>query len=181
MIDAAQAVLSFWFDELPPEKQFVRDDAVDAEIGARFGELHAQLSSACPQAWQADPQSLLAAIFVLDQFSRNLFRDDPRAFANDAAALALTKMAVDLRWDADLSPERRAFLYMPLMHSEHLPDVERCEDLMAASGLTDNAAFAARHADTIRRYGRYPARNEALGRETTEAEAALLRENPAGF
>lgn len=181
MIDEARAVLSFWFDELPPEKHFMRDEGVDAEISARFGDVHAQLSLGCPQAWQNDAQSLLAAIIVLDQFSRNLFRDDARAFANDAVALSLTNMAVERGWDADLSPEWRAFLYMPLMHSEHLPDVERCEALMAASGLADNAAFAARHAATIRRFGRYPARNAALGRASTEAEVELLQENPMGF
>lgn len=181
MIDAAEAVRQFWFEELPPEKQFARDDAVDAEIASRFGDLHAHLCREGTADWQHDAQSLLAAIIVLDQFSRNLFRDDARAFANDPAALSLTNMAVERDWDADLTPEQRAFLYMPLMHSEHLPDVERCEALMAASGLDDNAAFAARHAETIRRFGRYPARNAALGRETTEAEAELLRENPAGF
>ena len=181
MIDAAQAVLSFWFDELPPEKQFVRDDAVDAEIRAKFGPLHARLSQGVPDAWLGDAKSMLAAIIVLDQFSRNLFRDDARAFANDATALALTNAAVARGRDKELVPEERAFLYMPLMHSEHLPDVEQCHALMAASGLDDNAAFAARHAETIRRFGRYPARNEALGRESTEAEAALLTENPAGF
>lgn len=181
MMNEAQAVLDWWFNVLPPEKQFARDDAVDAEIRGKFGALHAQLSQGVPDAWLGDAQSMLAAIIVLDQFSRNLFRDDARAFANDPAALDLTETAIERGWDADLTPAERAFLYMPLMHSEHLPDVERCEALMAAAGLGNNADFAARHAETIRKFGRYPARNEALGRESTEAETALLRANPAGF
>ena len=181
MTGEAQAVLDVWFDVLPPEKRFAHDDAVDAAIAVRFGDLHARLSRSVPDSWQGDARTTLAAIIVLDQFSRNLFRDDARAFANDAAALALADMAIAHGWDADLTPEQRAFLYMPLMHSEYLPDVERCEALMIAAELADNAAFAARHAETIRRFGRYPARNAALGRETTAQEAALLRENPAGF
>ena len=181
MIDEAQAVLDWWFDVLPPEKQFVRDDAVDAEIRARFGALQSRLSQGVPEAWLGDAKSILAAIIVLDQFSRNLFRDDARAFANDATSRDLTETAIARGWDKEMTPEERAFLYMPLMHSEHLPDVERCQVLMAASGLDDNAAFAARHAETIRRFGRYPARNAALGRESTEAEVELLSKNPAGF
>lgn len=177
----AEAVLDWWFDILPPEKQFARDDTVDAEIAARFGGLHAHLCREGTADWQHDPQSLLAAIIVLDQFSRNLFRDDARAFANDVVARGLTETAIIRGWDAEVTPEERAFVYMPLMHSETLADVERCQALMAASGLDDNAAFAARHARTIRRFGRYPARNAALGRVCTEAEAELLRENPAGF
>lgn len=181
MIDEAQALLDWWFDVLPPEKQFARDNDVDAEIRAKFGGLHAELSQGVPEAWLGDTKSMLAAIIVLDQFSRNLFRDNARAFANDVAALALTNAAIARGWDKELTPEERAFLYMPLMHSEHLPDVEQCQALMAASGLNDNAAFAGRHAETIRTFGRYPARNEALGRESTESEMELLRENPAGF
>lgn len=181
MLPEAEAVLDWWFDVLPKDKQFARDGAVDAEIGAKFGGIQARLSQDVPESWQDCAKSLLAAIIVLDQFSRNLFRDDARAFANDATARGLTEMAIARGWDAELTPGQRAFLYMPLMHSEHLADVERCETLMAASGLDDNAEFAARHAATIRRFGRYPARNAALGRECTEAEAELLKENPAGF
>jgi uncharacterized protein (DUF924 family) len=181
VIDEAHAVLDWWFDVLPPEKQFVRDDAVDAEIRAKFGAIHARLSQGVPDAWLGDAKSMLAAIIVLDQFSRNLFRDDAQAFANDATSRGLTETAIARRWDKELTPEERAFLYMPLMHSEYLPDVEQCQALMAASGLDDNAAFAARHAETIRKFGRYPARNEALGRESTKAEVELLSKNPAGF
>ncbi len=181
MNDDARAVLDWWFDTLPASKRFVRDAAVDAEIAARFGALHAQLAQGVPDDWRTDAKSILAAIIVIDQFSRNLFRDDPRAFATDGAARALTETAIAQGWDVGLSSEERQFLYMPLMHSEKLVDVERCVVLMTAAGSDGGADFARKHAATIARFGRYPARNAALGRITTPDEAALLRDNPAGF
>ena len=177
----ARDVLDYWFEKLGPEQRFKRDATVDAEIAARFGALHARLAQGVPEDWMADARTLLAAIIVLDQFSRNLFRDDPRAFASDDAARALTETAIERGWDAALSEDERQFLYMPYMHSEALADVERCEALMRAAGIEDGADFAARHVASIRRFRRYPARNAALGRENTAEETALLAENPAGF
>lgn len=181
MNDDARAVLDWWFGVLPASKRFARDAAVDAEIAARFGAIHAQLAQTVPDDWRTDARAMLAAIIVLDQFSRNLFRDNPRAFANDTAARALTETVIANGWDTGLSSEERQFLYMPLMHSEQRADVERCVVLMTAAGSEGGAEFARKHAATIARFGRYPARNAALGRATTPEEAALLRENPAGF
>ena len=177
----AEAVLHFWFDELTAEQRFRRDDTVDAAIAERFGALHAALSRAIPESWLDSPRHILAAIIVLDQFSRNLFRDDARAFAQDERALALAKTAIAAGQDEALSVEEKQFLYMPLMHSEALEDVTRCIDLMRAAGHAEGEEFARRHAATILRFGRYPARNAALGRSSTAEEAALLKENPAGF
>lgn len=175
------AVLTFWFDELMPDQLFTRDDAVDAQIACRFGQLHSELTRAVPPDWTASARSLLAAVIVLDQFSRNLFRDHPRAFAQDTAALALTNDAISRGWDTDLSAQEKQFLYMPLMHSEVLADVKHCVALMYAAGHAAGEAFARRHAGVIARFGRYPARNEALGRETTFEEQAFLQANPYGF
>lgn len=179
--DQAAQVLAFWLDDIPADKRFARDDAIDRAIAERFGALHGQLSSGLPKSWLASPRGVLAAIIVLDQFSRNLFRDDARAFAQDALALSLTKQALADGLDAGLSVEEKQFLYMPLMHSEELADVERCTDLMGAAGHTDAEEFSRRHAACIARFGRYPARNAALGRATTKEEAAFLTDNPAGF
>ena len=153
MTDEAEAVLDWWFGALSPEQRFKRDAAVDAEIGARFGALHARLARGVPEEWTADARMLLAAIVVLDQFSRNLFRDDAHAFAQDDAARALTETAIAHGWDAGLTGEERQFLYMPLMHSETLADVERCEALMRAAGIEGGADFAARHVASIKRAG----------------------------
>ncbi len=174
-------ILHFWFEELSEDQRFARDAAVDAAIAGRFGALHAELSADVGPRWRSAPRPLLGAVIVLDQFGRNLFRDDARAFAQDASALALTRDALERSWDADLSADERQFLYMPLMHSEVLADVKRSRALMHAAGHEAGEAFAARHAATIARFGRYPARNAALGRESTAEERAFLAEHPTGF
>ena len=175
------AVLTFWIDKLAPEQRFARDHAVDARIARRFSKLHAELARAVSSDWTATPRSLLATVIVLDQFSRNLFRDDARAFAQDAAALALAEDAISRGWDTNLSAQEKQFLYMPLMHSEMLADVERCIVLMHAAGHAAGEAFAQRHAAVLARFGRYPARNVALGRETTSEEETFLAKTPHGF
>ena len=177
----SSAVLNFWFNELAPGQLFMRDDAVDAQIAHQFAQLHAELAREVPPAWTATPHALLAAVIVLDQFSRNLFREDARAFAQDTTALGLAENAIAQGWDIDLSAPEKQFLYMPLMHSEVLANVERCIALMHTAGHADGEAFARRHASVIARFGRYPARNAALGRETTSEEAAFLNSNPHGF
>lgn len=177
---SAQDVLDFWF-ALDDAERFKRDDAIDAEIAGRFGALHAELSSSVPPEWRDGPQAILAAIIVLDQFSRNLFRDDGRAYAQDPAALALTDEAIRNGWDGGMSADEKQFLYMPLMHSERLADVERCITLMHEAGHADGEAFARRHAAVIARFGRYPARNAALARESSADEAEFLRAKPMGF
>lgn len=175
------AVLTFWFDVLAPEQLFTRDDTVDTQIAQRFGQLHSELARAVPADWIATPHSLLAAVIVLDQFSRNLFREDARAFAQDTTALTLADDAISRSWDKGLSAQEKQFLYMPLMHSEVLAHVERCTALMHTAGHAEGEAFARRHAAVISRFGRYPARNAALGRETTQEEKAFLSSNPQGF
>lgn len=177
----AAQVLTFWFEELDAGQRFSRDDAVDRAIAERFGPLHAELSAAVPPSWLADSRGILAAIIVLDQFSRNLYRDDARAFAQDAAALALAKDAIAGGQDAGLTVDEKQFLYMPLMHSEELADVNQCTKLMAAAGHEHAEDFSKRHAASIERFGRYPARNAALGRTNTAEEAAYLAQNPTGF
>ena len=174
-------VLHFWLEEVPADKHFARDDALDATIAERFGALHAELAQGVPAHWTADPRSLLAAVIVLDQFSRNLFRDDGRAYAQDAAALALSCKALAAGDDAGMTALEKQFLYMPFMHSEQLADVERSIALMQSAGLDEAEEFARRHTAVIARFGRYPSRNAALGRTSTAEEEAFLADNPSGF
>lgn len=178
--DAAD-VLAFWFDELTPDQRFAKDAEVDAMIRTRFGGLHARLSEHVPDDWTANPQALLAAVIVLDQFSRNLYRDDPRAFAGDAASLNLARLALKRGDDALTDATQRQFLYMPFMHSEDSDDQDRCVELMRETGNPEAIDYAKQHKAIIDRFGRFPHRNAALGRTTTAEEAAFLEQPGSSF
>ena len=181
LTEEAADVLAFWFDELKPEQRFARDAEVDATIRKRFGGLHGRLSQHVPDDWTANPQALLAAVIVLDQFSRNLYRDDPRAFANDGVALNLARLALKRGDDALMDEAQRQFLYMPFMHSEDADDQDRCVELMQETGNAEAVDFAKQHKAIIDRFGRFPHRNEALGRATTAEEAAFLEQPGSSF
>ena len=175
-----QDVLRFWFEETDEEQWFACDAAFDAAIGRRFGDLHAAVAQEFPEEWLRTREGLLAGIIVLDQFSRNLHRGCPRAYASDVDALNLAHLAIERGWDEDYTPRERQFLYMPFMHTEDLRAQDRSVELFAALGLDEPLDFARRHRDVIRRFGRFPARNEALGRETTAKEQDYLAEG-GGF
>jgi uncharacterized protein (DUF924 family) len=177
----AEAVIDFWLRETPPEKRFARDAALDADIARRFGVLHSQLSKGVPAAWKADARTMLGAIIVLDQFSRNLFRNDPRAFAQDQAALELAWQTVVKGWDMEMSALERQFIYLPFEHAEDLAAADQSVALFQALGDAEGVEYALRHHAVIARFGRYPARNAALGRESTSAELAFLKERPFGY
>lgn len=167
-------VLRFWFEELAPKNWFRRDTIVDAAIKLRFGELYEQLKDTVPDDWLESAKGYLAAIIVLDQFPRNMFRDDARAFATDAAALALAKRAISQGFDKRLTPKERAFLYMPFQHTEDAQDQARSVGLFTALGNPFNLDFALRHQAVIDRFGRFPHRNQVLGRVSTPGEEAFL-------
>ena len=169
----ADDVLDFWLRATPPEKHFTVDPALDAEIAQRFGPLHAALARDISAGWRATPRTTLAAIIVLDQFSRNLGRGTADAFANDPAARALTGMALDRGDDADATTLERQFTYMPLMHSETMADQDRSLALFTAADH-QHLKYAREHRATIARFGRFPQRNAALGRPSTPDEIAFL-------
>ncbi|MGE5616693.1 MAG: DUF924 family protein, partial [Bacillota bacterium] len=183
-------VLDFWFgsrDARGPARPewFRRDEAFDAEIRRRFGALHSRAASGELDSWRANPESLLALVVVLDQFSRNLYRDDPRAFAQDDYARDCADGALARGDDLGLRPVERQFFYMPFEHSEDLQDQERAVDLMRSleafeetRGLTQ---WAERHRDVIRRFGRFPHRNRILGRASTPEETAFLEQPGSRF
>lgn len=176
-----QAILQFWFEEATPAQHFRKDAAFDAAIRARFSETHAAATRGELAAWRNDADGRLAEIIVLDQFSRNLFRDDPRAFATDGIALVLAQEAIRAGVDRELPSSRRAFLYMPFMHSESPLIHVEAERLFAQPGLENNHAFELKHKAIIDRFGRYPHRNAVLGRASTAEEAAFLAGPGASF
>jgi uncharacterized protein (DUF924 family) len=174
-------ILRFWFETLKPEDWYRKDAAIDAEITKRFGAIYEALKISVPQDWRAEPKGALAAILVLDQFPRNMFREDSRAFATDQAALTLSKHAIGQGMDVRLPPEQRAFIYMPFQHSEARDDQARSIELFTALGAPLNLDFALRHRAIIARFGRFPHRNSVLGRVSTEAELAFLTEPGSSF
>ena len=167
-------VLDFWFHEIAPAQWWAADPAFDALIRSRFGALHAQAVRCELYGWRDRPEGRLAEIIVLDQFSRNMFRGDPRAFAADTLALALAQEAVARGADRALAAEQRNFVYMPYMHSESPAIHVVAEQLFKANGLADNYDYELRHKAIVDRFGRYPHRNAILGRESTDEELAFL-------
>lgn len=174
-------ILYFWFEELSDKQHFVKDPALDASMRARFG-LTLEAATRCELfAWRTSPENRLAEILVLDQFSRNIFRDTPRAFAQDALALLLAQELVASGQDQRLSTRQRSFAYMPYMHSESLLIQEQAVQLFSQPGLEGNLDFALRHKTIIERFGRYPHRNHLLGRPSSVSEIAFLSEPGSSF
>jgi uncharacterized protein (DUF924 family) len=166
-------VLGFWRDA-GRDRWFERDDAFDADLCGRFLELWQKAAAGELSSWEATDDGALALTIVLDQFPRNMFRDDARTYSTDELAREVASRAIargaDMRVDATL----REFLYVPFMHSEHLPDQLRCVELFRKAGNPDNLEYAERHASIVGRFGRFPHRNRILGRTTTPEEQAFL-------
>lgn len=175
-------VLGFWFGELGPEDWFGGGGEIDARIRERFLDLHEALrDEGVPEPWRATARGLLAAVIALDQFPRNLYRGDPRAFAADAAALRLAKEALDRGCDRELSEDERKFLYLPFEHSEDPAEQARSVALFSALGDEIGLDHAVRHKAVVDRFGRFPHRNEALGRPSSPEEIEFLKEPGSSF
>jgi uncharacterized protein (DUF924 family) len=173
-------VLRFWFEEISPQQWWRRDPAFDQTLRTRFGDLQAAASRAELWRWRETADGRLAEIIVLDQFSRNMFRNDARAFAADPLALGLAQEAVRVGADLEISAERRAFAYMPYMHSESRAVHEAALVLFRERAPT-NLDYELRHKAIIDRFGRFPHRNATLGRVSTPEELAFLIEPGSSF
>jgi uncharacterized protein (DUF924 family) len=177
----AREVLGYWFDAVAPDQWFGGSPEVDAELRDRFEGLRAQLLAAGTEGWRNTPETLLAAILVLDQFGRNMFRGTAEAYAGDLLAQQLAALALERDWDQRFAPERRQFMYLPFQHAES-------RELQAVSiqcyerlGLEKSLDFARQHAEVIARFGRFPTRNAALGRPSTPEEEAYLSQPGVGW
>lgn len=164
-----------------PEQRFARSNSLDSEIRTLFGDLRDRVKASGAAGWRDDPEALLAAVILLDQFSRNLHRGEAEAFAADPLARELTLLALEKGWEAGIDPERRAFLYMPLMHAEDPALQKLSVERFAEPGLEQNSGYARDHAECIARFGRFPSRNEALGRQSTAEEREYLSQPGAGW
>lgn len=174
-------VIEFWFTESGPEKWWKKDSQFDRQIGERFGAVHAQAINCELFAWRASAAGRLAEIIVIDQFSRNMYRDTPKSFAFDPLALALAQEAISQQVQLDLAGPQRAFLYMPYMHSESREIHKIAAVLFSEPEVEGNRDFELRHKVIIDQFGRYPHRNEILGRTSTAAELEFLQEPGSSF
>lgn len=177
----AEDILYFWFTEAGPEAWWQKSKAFDDLVRRRFLPLYEQAIRGELWAWRSNARGRLAEIIVLDQFSRNMFRDTARAFEGDALALVLSQEAVRAGAGQYLERDERVFLYMPHMHSESVAVHAEAVRLFSEPGLEANLDFEYRHKAIIDRFGRYPHRNEALGRKSTVEELAFLKEPGSSF
>ena len=173
-------VLNFWFVELSAAQWFAKNPALDEQIRDRFLATHQQLVVGA-NADIAGPRAMLAAVVVLDQFSRNLFRGDPRAFAADPIARRLANQAIEQGFDAGMSNQERLFLYLPFQHSENAIDQARSVELTRTLDNEDWMRFALAHQQIIDRFGRFPHRNAVLGRQSTPEEIEMLKGPMSSF
>lgn len=192
MMSSVQEILDFWFGkpnqpDYGQERKawFSKNPEFDQEVRSRFLEDY-QLSAAGQlEDWKKTPQGCLALILLLDQFPRNIFRGQPQAFATDSQALAVAKHTVDQGFDQELLPVQRWFIYIPYEHSENLADQQRCLQLFSTlqddPKSTSTINYAYQHFQVIERFGRFPHRNQILGRETTPEEAEFLQQPGSSF
>nr|WP_205421216.1 DUF924 family protein [Rhizobium terrae] len=180
-IKTPREVFSFWFKELTRKDWFEKNDALDEAMRRHFSATHLSLARGELDAWRGSPEDRLAAVVVLDQFSRNMYRATPLAFAADWLALREAKLAIEAGADMAVTADERCFFYLPFEHSEVLAEQDRSVELFTLLGDADYLDYAERHRAVIREFGRFPHRNAVLGRESTGAELEYLSKPGAGF
>ena len=177
----ARELLTFWFDETDPKLWFTKNEDFDATCRARFGALYERAARGDLRHWSEKPEGCVALVIALDQLPRNFHRGDGRAFATDGVARAILRHALDMGFDQGLPWRWRQFLYMPLQHSEDPADQELSVALNATLGDEEILKYARAHKDIVDRFGRFPHRNAALGRETTPEEVEFLKQPGSSF
>ena len=172
-------VLHFWFEDYPKD-WFAKSPGFDAIVRSRFLELHQAAAIGHLAHWADEPPSCLALVIVLDQFPRNMFRGEARAFATDTLARAAARVILQRGWDQQMPQAEQLFAYLPFEHSESLDDQNLACELMQHFDA-EQLRYAIRHREIIERFGRFPHRNGLLGRESTAAEIEFLRQHGSGF
>jgi len=175
-----KTIIDFWFTELQPKDHFVRSDEVDGQI-KNFHHVHEAVKKGVTAPWRETAEGALAEIIVLDQFSRNMFRGSSESFAQDEQALTLAQNAIKKGQDMELAENMRLFMYMPYMHSESKGVHALAVPLFEALGNVSSLEYEHIHKNIIDKYGRYPHRNQLLGRENTPEEKKYLDENHESF
>lgn len=176
----SDGLLDFWFSKAARDRWFNSTTEFDAALRQRYMDTWRQGRDGRLQDWEQGPGGALALVILLDQFPLNMFRDQPESFSTEAQSRAVASRAIESGFDAALPDDRKAFLYLPFMHSETLADQDRSVELFAAAGLDFNLKWARGHREIVRRFGRFPHRNAILGRTSSEEELAWLA-SPEGF
>lgn len=174
-------VLEFWFGELSEKDWFTKSDEVDQKIIEHFSDIHAQVAAGEYWKYRTSDKSLLAEVIVLDQFSRNMFRDSAKAFAQDSLALALAQQAIANGFDTEMTTDERMFLYMPFMHSESKVIHTAAVPFFESLGIESTLEYEHIHKKIIDQFGRYPHRNDVLNRESTDEEKEYLASTTESF
>ncbi|MBF0380777.1 MAG: DUF924 domain-containing protein [Magnetococcales bacterium] len=187
-MSAINSVISFWFGERDSEifgqfrqEWFKKSAEFDGEIRDKFSQLHQQANSGELDDWQSQPEGALALIIILDQFSRNMFRNSPEAFASDPQALTIAKKAIEASFHNKVHPVMRPFFFLPLEHSEKLEDQQQCVSLFEQSVDKNGLTWAIKHLEIIQRFGRFPHRNSVLGRTSSPEEEEFLQQPGSSF
>ena len=168
-------ILDFWFVETKEAQWFSKDKMLDTQIKQRFLTVHNEAVSGAYNHWQDMADGALALVLVLDQFSRNLYRGTPKAYAYDDKAVAVSKLSIERGFHQSMPDVRKRFLYMPFMHSENLENQKQSVALFKSLGGAEKSVdYAIKHMEIIEKFGRFPYRNKTLGRKTTDEEAAWL-------
>jgi uncharacterized protein (DUF924 family) len=175
------AIIDFWFKEIDSKYWFKKDVDFDQQLKRRFLKVYQAATQSELYQWRQSPLGCLAEVIVLDQFSRNFFRDSGKAFAFDSLALALSQNAIEKKFDQQIPINQRSFLYMPFMHSESLIIHDEAVKLFSTNGLENNLKFEHKHRDIIVKFGRYPHRNQVLGRQSTQPEIEFLQTPGSSF
>ncbi|WP_455196917.1 DUF924 family protein [Kaarinaea lacus] len=172
-------ILDFWFSEKVKPLWFNSTPDFDAQLKERYADIYRAALNGQLSKWQQTADGCVALVVILDQFPLNMYRGLPESFAGEALARDITRKAVSKGFDKQIPDEQKAFLYMPLMHSENIVDQDLSVQLFEAAGLTENLRFANHHRDIVQRFGRFPHRNKILGRTSTQAELDYLTSKDA--
>ena len=180
------SIIKFWFEEITPKKQFKKDKDFDEKVKSRFGELLEKTKARELDSWKQSAESTLALIILLDQFSRNIYRDGKKSFEGDKLALKIAKEGIEKGFDKQIDSKRRAFFYMPFMHSENIEDQKKAIELFEElskehEGAKNNVKYANMHKDIIEKFNRFPHRNKILGRNSTKEEIDFLKNPKSSF
>jgi uncharacterized protein (DUF924 family) len=179
MSESPRSIVDFWFSDSVRPLWFNSTAKFDNQLRDRFETVWQQAAAGKLDSWAETAEGALALVLILDQLPLNIYRGEARSFSTEAKARDIVSRAIDKGLDTNLLDEQKAFLYLPFMHSETLADQDRSVELYQAAGLEDNLKFAQHHRDIVRRFGRFPHRNDILGRESTEAELAYLASDEA--